>query len=87
MARPVSVPCPVGGTYLQYQFLNTATPIPLIEDTHQTAWLESGTSEGLPAGVGDTLCNNLTNEPCGPLKVLTQVWLLSCPAGSGRQRI
>ena len=39
--------------------------IPTAQATNQTAWTASGTSSGLPQGVGSSLCNNEPNQPCG----------------------
>lgn len=53
--------------------MNTTAPFPNVLDTNQTAWLQSGSSQGLPVGVGNTLCNNQAGLPCGASQSNAQV--------------
>ena len=39
--------------------------VPAAQASNQSAWTQSGSSAGLPQGVGSSLCNNLYNQPCG----------------------
>ena len=53
--------------------MNTTAPFPNVQETNQTAWSDSGSSEGLPVGVGNTLCNNEAGVPCGASQSNAQV--------------